>query len=99
MTTSANQRTSFKTDWLVNGQTDGGSTHTSRAKTAEKKKSNSTVHTVGTIKGMDSPVSTHSIDQFSPTPTEVHADGTVSVKRETAKQSKTESSTLPRIIL
>ena len=41
----------------------------------------------GTIKGMDSPVSTHSIDQFSPTPSMVHADGTVSVKRQTAKQS------------
>ena len=51
------------------------------------KKSNTTVHTVGTIKGMDSPVSTHSIDQFSPTPLTVHADGTVSVKRQTAKQS------------
>ena len=51
------------------------------------KKSNTTVHTVGTIKGMDSPVATHSIDQFSPTPTEVHADGTVSVKRQSAKQS------------
>ena len=158
----------FVQDWLVNGQIAGGSTHTSRAKTAEKqadlvikkygkqnlavtghsqgggisyhiatkydleghhynpainhsnvaqagkyannknaqniykthldfasplaysknlKKSNTTVHTVGTIKGMDSPVLTHSIDQFSPTPTEVHADGTVSVKRQTAKQS------------
>ena len=51
------------------------------------KKSNTTVHTVGTIKDMDSPVSTHSIDQFSPTPLKVHADGTVSVKRQTAKQS------------
>eukprot|EP00230_Micromonas_polaris_P011537 CAMPEP_0197133466 /NCGR_PEP_ID=MMETSP1390-20130617/25893_1 /TAXON_ID=38833 /ORGANISM="Micromonas sp., Strain CCMP2099" /LENGTH=292 /DNA_ID=CAMNT_0042576161 /DNA_START=256 /DNA_END=1131 /DNA_ORIENTATION=- len=51
------------------------------------KKSNTTVHTVGTIKGMDSPVSTHSIDQFSPTPSMVLADGTVSVKRQTAKQS------------
>ena len=158
----------FVQDWLVNGQIAGGSTHTSRAKTAEKqayrviqkygkqnlvvtghsqgggisyhiatkydleghhynpsinhsnvaqagkyannknaqniykthldfasplayskhlKKSNTTVHTVGTIKGMDSPVSTHSIDQFSPTPLTVHADGTVSVKRQTAKQS------------
>ena len=36
---------------------------------------------------MDSPVSTHSIDQFSPSPLTVHADGTVSVKRQTAKQS------------
>ena len=158
----------FVQDWLVNGQIAGGSTHTSRAKTAEKqayrviqkygkqnlvvtghsqgggisyhiatkydleghhynpsinhsnvaqagkyannknaqniykthldfasplaysknlKKSNTTVHTVGTIKDMDSPVSTHSIDQFSPTPLKVHADGTVSVKRQTAKQS------------
>ena len=158
----------FVQDWLVNGQIAGGSTHTSRAKTAEKqayrviqkygkqnlvvtghsqgggisyhiatkydleghhynpsinhsnvaqagkyannknaqniykthldfasplaysknlKKSNTTVHTVGTIKDMDSPVSTHSIDQFSPTPLTVHADGTVSVKRQTAKQS------------
>ena len=158
----------FVQDWLVNGQIAGGSTHTSRAKTAEKqadqviqkygkqnlvvtghsqgggisyhiatkydleghhynpainhsnvaqagkyannknaqniykthldfasplayskhlKKSNTTVRTVGTIKGMDSPVSTHSIDQFSPTPLTVHADGTVSVKRQTAKQS------------
>ena len=158
----------FVQDWLVNGQIAGGSTHTSRAKTAEKqadqviqkygkqnlvvtghsqgggisyhiatkydleghhynpainhsnvaqagkyannknaqtiykthldfasplaysknlKKSNTTVQTVGTIKGMDSPVSTHSIDQFSPTPLTVHADGTVSVKRQTAKQS------------
>ena len=158
----------FVQDWLVNGQIAGGSTHTSRAKTAEKqadqviqkygkqnlvvtghsqgggisyhiatkydleghhynpainhsnvaqagkyannknaqtiykthldfasplaysknlKKSNTTVHTVGTIKGMDSPVSTHSIDQFSPTPLMVHADDTVSVKRQTAKQS------------
>jgi hypothetical protein len=158
----------FVQDWLVNGQIAGGSTHTSRAKTAEKQadqviqkygkqnlvvtghsqgggisyhiatkydleghhynpainhsnvaqagkyannknaqtiykthldfasplaysknlnKSNTTVHTVGTIKGMDSPVSTHSIDQFSPTPLTVHADGTVSVKRQTAKQS------------
>ena len=51
------------------------------------KKSNTTVHTVGTIKGMCSPISTHSIDQFSPTPYMVHADGTVSVKRQTAKQS------------
>ena len=158
----------FVNDWLVNGQIAGGSTHTSRAKTAEKqadqviqkygkqnlvvtghsqgggisyhiatkydleghhynpainhsnvaqagkyannknaqniykthldfasplayskhlKKSNTAVHTVGTIKGMDSPVSTHSIGQFSPTPLTVHADGTVSVKRQTAKQS------------
>jgi hypothetical protein len=36
---------------------------------------------------MDGPVSTHSIDQFSPIPSTVHADGTVSVKRQTAKQS------------
>jgi hypothetical protein len=49
------------------------------------KKSKTTVNTVDTIKGMDSPVSTHSIDQF--TPSMVHADGTVSVKRQTAKQS------------
>ena len=158
----------FVKDWLVNGQIAGGSTHTSRAKTAEKqadrvlqkygkqnlsvtghsqgggisyhiatkydleghhynpainhsnivqagkfannknaqniykthldfasplaysknlKKSKTIVHTVGTIKGMDSPVSTHSIDQFTPTPSMVHADGTVSVKRQIAKQS------------
>jgi len=37
------------------------------------KKSNTTVHTVGTIKGTDSPVSTHSIDQSSPIPSMVHA--------------------------
>ena len=51
------------------------------------KKSKTTVHTVGTIEGMDNPVSTHSVDQFSPTPSIVHADDTVSVKRKTAKQS------------
>ena len=51
------------------------------------KKSNTTAHTIWTIKGMDSPVSMHSIDHFSPTPYMVHTDGTVSVKRQTAKQT------------
>ena len=148
----------FVQDWLVNGQIAGGSTHTSRAKTAEKQadqviqkygKQNLVVtgHSQGggisyhiatkyDLEGhhynpainhsnvaqagkyannknaqtiykthldfasplaysknlkksntTDSPVSTHSIDQFSPIPLTVHADGTVSVKRQTAKQS------------